>query len=68
MPSARNLAMSFSISALAPTSIPRVGSSRMMSLGCVTSQRASRTFCWLPPERFRIGVSAPGVLIFSAAI
>ena len=39
------------MSALAPTSIPRVGSSRMISSGAVASQRASSTFCWLPPER-----------------
>ena len=41
------------MSALAPTSMPRVGSSRMMSSGAVASQRASSTFCWLPPERLR---------------
>src|SRR5690606_6180250 len=41
------------MSAFAPTSIPRVGSSRMMSCGEVASQRASSTFCWLPPERLR---------------
>ena len=39
------------MSALAPTSMPRVGSSRMISSGAVASQRASSTFCWLPPER-----------------
>ena len=37
------------ISALAPTSMPRVGSSRISSRGSVISQRASSTFCWLPP-------------------
>src|SRR5690606_30468652 len=41
------------MSALAPTSMPRVGSSRMMSCGAVASQRARSTFCWLPPERLR---------------
>src|SRR5690606_4558528 len=42
------------ISALAPTSMPRVGSSRMSSSGSVASQRPSSTFCWFPPERFLI--------------
>ena len=41
------------ISALAPTSMPRVGSSRISSCGSVISQRASSTFCWLPPLRLR---------------
>src|SRR5690606_32924485 len=39
-------------SAFAPTSIPRVGSSSTSTLGEVASHRASRTFCWFPPERF----------------
>ena len=43
------------ISALAPTSMPRVGSSRISSRGSVISHRASSTFCWLPPLRFRDG-------------
>ena len=46
------------ISALAPTSMPRVGSSRISSRGSVASQRASSTFCWLPPDSCAIGVSA----------
>src|SRR6218665_352989 len=37
-------------SAMAPTSTPRVGSSKMMSLGRWTSERAITTFCWLPPD------------------
>src|SRR5690606_567097 len=40
------------ISALAPTSIPRVGSSRMRTSGWVASHRPRSTFCWFPPERF----------------
>ena len=48
-PSARS-ATSRWISALAPTSMPRVGSSRISSRGSVISQRASSTFCWLPPR------------------
>ena len=39
------------MSAFAPTSMPRVGSSRMSSSGAVASQRARSTFCWLPPDR-----------------
>ncbi len=37
-------------SALAPTSMPCVGSSRISTFGRVASPRASATFCWLPPE------------------
>ena len=33
--------------------MPRVGSSRISSRGSVISQRASSTFCWLPPLRLR---------------
>ena len=53
--------MSFWISALAPTSIPRVGSSRMSRVGCVASQRATMAFCWFPPERFLMAWAAVGV-------
>ena len=38
------------MSALAPTSTPCVGSSRISTRGLVSSQRASATFCWLPPD------------------
>ena len=34
-------------------SMPRVGSSTIRIFGSSASQRASTTFCWLPPERFR---------------
>ena len=51
-------------SAFAPMSIPRVGSSRMRTCGCVASQRARMTFCWLPPLRFLTSWSAVGVAIF----
>jgi len=34
---------------LAPTSIPRVGSSSSSTEGSVISHLASATFCWLPP-------------------
>ena len=51
MPSSQSDSTSRWISAFAPTSMPRVGSSRISSRGSVISQRASRTFCWLPPLR-----------------
>ena len=35
---------------LAPTSMPRVGSSMISSFGSVASHFASTTFCWLPPD------------------
>ena len=38
-------------STLAPMSMPRVGSSTISIFGRSASQRASTTFCWLPPER-----------------
>src|SRR4051812_19394013 len=57
IPSAARSLTSFWIWALAPTSMPRVGSSRMSSAGWVISQRASSTFCWLPPLRFLMGMS-----------
>ena len=41
--------------------MPRVGSSRIKKRGCVASQRASSTFCWLPPLRFITACSGPGV-------
>ena len=43
------------ISAFAPTSTPCVGSSRISTAGSVASQRASATFCWLPPDRLPTG-------------
>ncbi len=42
---------------LVPTSMPRVGSSRISSFGSVASHLASTTFCWLPPERNPTGSS-----------
>src|ERR1700722_4242456 len=52
-PSCRSDWINFSISAFAPTSIPRVGSSRINNFGSVASHRASKTFCWFPPLRLR---------------
>ena len=37
-------------SSLAPTSMPRVGSDRISTLGRWVSHLASATFCWLPPD------------------
>ncbi len=34
--------------------MPRVGSSRIRSSGLEKSHLDSTTFCWLPPERFRV--------------
>ena len=62
-PRARGASTRRWISCLAPTSMPRVGSSRISSVGSVASQRASSTFCWLPPESSRIGCSMPAHLM-----
>ena len=48
--------MSAWTSALAPTSMPRVGSSKISTAGFMSSHLASITFCWLPPERSPTGV------------
>ena len=53
-------------SALAPTSTPRVGSSSRSTLHCFSSQRASTTFCWLPPESWRARRLAVGRDVCSA--
>ena len=41
------------MSALEPTSTPRVGSSTIRMRGSRASHLASSTFCWLPPDRLR---------------
>src|SRR6185369_16851044 len=51
------------ISALAPTSMPRVGSSMMRTRGSVATHFASTTFCWLPPESCFTRCSGPRVRI-----
>ena len=45
----------------APTSMPRVGSSRISSFGSVRSQRPRMAFCWFPPLRNLMGLSASEV-------
>ena len=66
MPSSASFITSFWISVLVPTSMPRVGSSRIRYWGWVSSQRATMTFCWLPPERDLMGVSEDAVLMSRA--
>lgn len=47
------------ISAFAPTSMPRVGSSRMISRGLPASHLPITTFCWFPPLSERPPDSSP---------
>ena len=55
-------------SCLAPTSMPRVGSSSSRIRGELTMARASKIFCWLPPLSIPIGCSGPVVRIPSSSI
>ncbi len=66
-PCSRSLFISLKISALAPTSMPRVGSSKMSTLEFVKSHFARTTFCWFPPLRFCVICSIDGVLIWSSS-
>src|SRR5438552_828223 len=54
-----SLPISAWISALAPTSMPRVGSSMISMRGSVPSHFATTTFCWFPPESWRAIWSVP---------
>ena len=47
------------ISAFAPTSMPRVGWSRISTRGAGISHLASSTFCWLPPDSVLVSCSIP---------
>ena len=49
-------------SALAPTSMPRDGSSSRITRGWVASILPITTFCWLPPDSEPIGAPAAGGL------
>src|ERR1700729_3470943 len=49
----------------APASTPRVGSSAKNTAGLAAIDRANRTFCWLPPDRFEMVVSCDGAFIAS---
>ena len=48
------------------TSTPRVGSSNKRRRGSVANQRASTTFCWLPPERVATAWAGDVSLTFRA--
>src|SRR6185437_6869074 len=52
-------------SALVPTSMPRVGSSTISTVGFRPSHLASTTFCWLPPLSMATGSVSRPYLIFS---
>ena len=49
------------MSRLAPTSMPRVGSSAISTPGSIRSDRANRSFCWLPPDSDPAGASTRSV-------
>ena len=59
--------MIWAIWLLAPTSMPRVGSSRSSTTGSVSMARARTTFCWLPPLSEVTGAPSPGILMESSA-
>src|SRR6185369_7634535 len=63
MPSAASSPIIACTSAFAPTSIPRVGSSRIRRDGWVLSHLLNITFCWFPPESKATGRSTEGVRI-----
>ena len=65
MPRAASCTRIWCTSALAPTSTPRVGSSTISTLGSRASQRASTTFCWLPPDRPSMACSGEAMRIDS---
>src|SRR5829696_5747089 len=45
--------------------MPRVGSSRIITFGFVSSHLLMTTFCWLPPESDDAGVSTDGARMLS---
>ena len=55
-------------STLAPMSMPRVGSSRMRTVGFDASHLASTTFCWLPPERAATIWSTPVIFTLNCSV
>ena len=59
-PERASSSMIWCTSALAPTSMPRVGSSRISTVGSVLSHLASIVFCWLPPDSSPTGCAKPG--------
>ena len=69
-PSSRRRAISCSISCAWPRRRCRAWAHRGdddLRLGVASQQASSTCFCWLPPEKLRMGVSAEEVLIRSAA-
>ncbi len=65
-PSAASRRISRKTSALAPTSMPRDGSSISSTFGFVISALPMTTFCWLPPDSALIGFSGLATLIASS--
>jgi len=68
VPSSTSRLMMANISSRAPTSTPRVGSSRISTLGLRSIHRPTTTFCWFPPERVATPHSGEGVLMPNPAI
>ena len=66
MPLLLSLFIRLYISTLAATSIPRVGSSKIITLASRMSHLPTTIFCWLPPERFFTSLFIDGVFIFSS--
>ena len=65
-PSRDSLRMVRKTSALAPTSMPRLGSSISSTFGLVSSALPITTFCWLPPESDVTSLSGLATLIASS--
>ena len=68
MPSAASLRISRCTWALAPTSTPRVGSSRISTRGRLASHFPKTTFCWLPPDSVSAATCGPAPRTSSARI
>ena len=67
-PSPASRSMIACTSALAPTSIPRVGSSRISTFGGIISQRPMTIFCWLPPLSVETCTSCEAARMASVSI
>ena len=68
IPCFARLLINWYISAFAPTSIPRVGSSKRRIFGSVINHLPSTTFCWFPPERALARVFVPGAFTLRVSI
>ena len=62
------VSMMRSTSCLTPTSMPRVGSSRISNRGAVASTRPRQTFCWFPPLSLSTVVEGPEALMPMASM